>query len=132
MVCKVINFDFIEKAKINVYENFPKDFQLKRVFTVNGENGEVRGGHAHKKCTQILICISGEVVVDINKKKRVVLSTPSNGLIVPPLMWSSQRYVTDKSMLMVLCDYKYDEKDYIRNYLEYLRIIDKNEKFPKF
>ena len=30
---------------------------------------------------------------------------------------------------MVLCDYKYDEKDYIRNYSEYLRIIDKNEKF---
>tara|TARA_X000000950_G_scaffold262452_1_gene333709 strand:+ start:4691 stop:5071 length:381 start_codon:yes stop_codon:yes gene_type:complete len=125
MIRKLINFDFIEKAKINVYENFPKDFQLKRVFIVNGKNGEVRGDHAHKKCTQILICISGEVIVDINKKEKVVLSIPSEGLIIPPLIWSSQRYVTDKSMLMVLCDYKYDEKDYIRNYLEYLKIIDK-------
>ena len=125
MIRKLINFDFIEKAKINVYENFPKDFQLKRVFIVNGKNGEVRGGHAHKKCTQILICISGEVIVDINKKEKVVLSIPSEGLIIPPLIWSSQRYVTNKSMLMVLCDYKYDEKDYIRNYLDYLRIIDK-------
>tara|TARA_B100001115_G_C15487199_1_gene230132 strand:+ start:130 stop:510 length:381 start_codon:yes stop_codon:yes gene_type:complete len=124
MISKVINFDFIERAKINVYENFPKDFQLKRVFIVNGKNGEVRGGHAHKKCTQILICISGEVVVDINKKEKVVLSIPSDGLIISPLIWSSQRYVTDTSKLMVLCDYKYDEKDYIRNYLEYLRIID--------
>ena len=124
MISKLINFDFIEKAKINVYENFPKDFRLKRVFIVNGKNGEVRGGHAHKKCTQILICISGEVIVEINKKEKVFLSIPHNGLIIPPLIWSSQKYATDKSMLMVFCDYKYDEKDYIRNYSEYLRIID--------
>ena len=129
MISELINFNFIEKARINVYEDFPKDFQLKRVFTVNGKNGEVRGGHAHKECTQILICTSGEVVVEINKKEKVVLSVPSLGLIIPPLIWSSQRYSTDKSILMVLCDYKYDEKDYIRNYSEYLRIIDKNEKF---
>ena len=37
------------------------------------------------------------VVVEINKKEKVVLSVPSLGLIIPPLIWSSQRYSTDKS-----------------------------------
>ena len=126
MISQLINFNYIDKARINVYEDFPNNFELKRVFTVYGENKEVRGGHAHKKCTQILICIKGIVNVNIDGQKKIVLSNPAIGLKIPPLTWSSQSYHTDESILMVLCDNKYDESDYIRSYSEYLKIVQEN------
>ena len=123
MGTSLISFNFIEKARINVYEEFPKNFELKRVFTVYGGNKEVRGGHAHKKCTQILICVRGKIDVNIKGKDKIVLSDPSVGLKIPPLIWSSQTYQKDETILMVLCDKKYDENDYIRSYSDYLEII---------
>ena len=51
MSIKLINFNFIEKASINVYEDFPKNFELKRVFTVFGGNKEVRWSCSQKMYT---------------------------------------------------------------------------------
>ena len=36
-------------------------FVIKRVFTVNAQQGDVRGNHAHSECTQLLVCVSGAV-----------------------------------------------------------------------
>ena len=40
MISELINFILLRRQKFNVYENFPKDFQLKRVFIVNGKKME--------------------------------------------------------------------------------------------
>ena len=44
-------------------------FLIKRVFIVYAQVGEVRGQHAHRLCSQFMICSSGSVEVVTNNGK---------------------------------------------------------------
>ena len=91
---------------------------------VQGSTGSVRGMHAHKQCTQFLMCTSGaaEVVCDDgDRSMRTVLDSPRAGLLIPSGIWSTQSYIKKNTVLSVLCDQYYQESDYIRNYDEFLR-----------
>ena len=91
-------------------------FSISRVFTVTAPINSVRGKHAHKRCSQFMVCLSGSVEVVCNDgEKEIVylLDRPSKGLIMPPGIWAQEIYKKDQSILMVLCDLPYDEKDYI-------------------
>jgi hypothetical protein len=41
------------------------------------------------------------------------------GLIIPPGIWAQQTYLTENSVLTVLCDKLYQAADYIRDYEEF-------------
>jgi dTDP-4-dehydrorhamnose 3,5-epimerase-like enzyme len=103
-----------------IYESKERvPFTIARVFTVNAKKGNVRGKHAHWLCSQLLVCLLGEIVVSCDTGSRVekfTLNTPDIGLLIPPLIWASQEYVLDNSILMVLCDRPYESNDYIHNY----------------
>ncbi len=94
-----------------------------RVFIVSGSPEVVRGKHAHKILTQIYVCISGSCEItydDGNQRREVRLDSSEKALKVPPGIWAEQRYIGQNSILMVLCDYPYDESDYIRDYGDFL------------
>ena len=94
-------------------------FEIQRVFSVSAKAGDVRGDHAHKKCTQFMVCVSGaiEVTCDNGFKETIYqLNDPSIGLNVSNGIWTKEKYLTDNAVLMVLCDRYYEEDDYIHNY----------------
>lgn len=97
---------------------------IARVFTVsNAPVGAGRGEHAHYSCNQVLVCLQGavDVVCDDGRDKRTFhLTEPHIGLHVPPSIWAAQRYLADKTCLMVLCDRPYEEADYLRDYAGFL------------
>jgi dTDP-4-dehydrorhamnose 3,5-epimerase-like enzyme len=100
-------------------------FPIKRVFTVWAKRGEVRGLHAHKKCSQLLFCVHGKISVECDdgkSKRRYVLSHEGQGLLIPPKIWSKQKYLDSKAVMIVLCDKKYQKLDYIRCYKDFLRL----------
>jgi dTDP-4-dehydrorhamnose 3,5-epimerase-like enzyme len=100
----------------------PLSMQIKRIFTVLDQKNIRRGCHAHKECTQILICQNGicEVLCDDGKQKELfVLDNPSKGLSIPASIWSEQFYKTNNTLLLVLCDQLYEKEDYIRNYADF-------------
>ncbi len=102
-------------------------FNLKRIFTVISKEKTVRGNHAHKKCSQILHCIKGEVEVFCSNtinEKRFLLNKKSKALFIPPGFWSYQNYNKQSSILNVLCDLNYDESDYIRNFIDYKKFVE--------
>jgi len=111
------NLGFIEQDK-----DVP--FKISRIFYVYGvHSGDMRGQHAHKKCKQTLVCVHGSVTVvadDGKNKKTVVLDSPLKGLYIPPSIWAEQKYSSSDTMLMALTDQPFDEKDYIRDYEEFL------------
>jgi len=113
-----------EQGILRVFELNHLPFQVERVFTiVNAFSGSLRGEHAHKKCNQLLCCVSGEVKLvcdDGNKQIEIVLNPKSEAILVPNGIWAEQKYLKDKSVLMVFCDQSYDESDYIRDYQEFL------------
>lgn len=75
-----------------------------------------RGGHAHRTCHQVLIASAGRVRVELDETagtREVTLSSPTQGLFVPALIWAKQTYIDDGSELVVLASHPYDVNDYI-------------------
>ena len=101
-------------------------FDIRRVFTVSAKAGDIRGDHAHKQCTQLLICVSGKIRVRCDDGSAVtehLLDNMSEGLLVPPGIWAKEKYVTDDAVLMVLCDRGYEAEDYLRDYNDFKTFI---------
>lgn len=112
-----------EVDSLCVYESrLHVPFLVERVFSVTAIKGSVRGQHAHKKCSQLLVCLTKSIRVSWDDGKSVgscVLNDPGIGLLVPPGFWGCQEYLEDGAVLMVLCDRSYDAEDYIRDYEEF-------------
>ena len=112
---------------LGVYETGKSvPFKISRVFTISAKKDEIRGNHAHKECSQLLVCVSGVIIVicddgiNITKYK---LQNMGLGLLVPPGSWAHQEYLEDDSVLMVLCDHGYEESDYIRDYNKFKKYV---------
>ena len=103
------------------------DLSIERSFLVFGKKDFKRGNHAHIKCNQFLCCISGSCEVkcdDGENSCSQILCDPSKILKIPNMIWSSQKYLSENTILIVFCDLDYCEKDYIRNYKTYLDLIN--------
>ncbi|MBR1458066.1 MAG: WxcM-like domain-containing protein [Oscillospiraceae bacterium] len=107
------------------YKDIP--FEIKRVyFMYDTLEGVRRGFHAHKSLEQILICIHGscKILLDNGREKKVVpLEKPYEGLYVSNDMWREMFDFSPDAVLLVLASELYDERDYIRDYDEFLAFI---------
>jgi dTDP-4-dehydrorhamnose 3,5-epimerase-like enzyme len=112
-------------VSLEANKNIP--FEIKRVYyifdTLPDEN---RGMHAHKNLEQIVIAMDGscQFVLDDGKtKEEVWLNRPDIGLYIGKNMWRQMRHFSYGCKLMILTNQYYDEKEYIRNYDEFLKSI---------
>ena len=116
-------FDINKLLVFDQTNNIP--FKFKRIFIVSNTS-KIRGNHAHYKCKQFMVCLSGKVEIrytDGYKKKKIILSSFNQGIYIPPMIWASQKYFTKNSVLLVFCDRKYENKDYIRDFNNYKELI---------
>ncbi|HXT68908.1 MAG TPA: WxcM-like domain-containing protein [Vicinamibacterales bacterium] len=104
---------------------FGKDipFTPKRYFMVFDVPGkEVRGEHAHRECTQFLVCVRGSLSVmvdDGSASEEVELREPHVGVLIPPMVWAVQYKYSEDAVLLVFASEHYDANDYIRDYEEF-------------
>jgi dTDP-4-dehydrorhamnose 3,5-epimerase-like enzyme len=106
-------------------------FEIKRVFNVSSPKNSIRGKHAHRECTQLLVCNNGSVEVVCDNGIEVcqyTLDKPSLGLLISPGIWAQQKYIEENTILTVLCNQTYSESDYIREYKEFLEFVSNKEK----
>ena len=99
--------------------------KFNRIFFVKNTKKTIRGNHAHKKCYQLIFSLFGKIVLicdDGLKRKKITLKPVEDSYLIPPTIWTKQEYNQKNSILGVICNEIYDEKDYIRNY----------EKFKKY
>lgn len=105
-------------------------FDAKRYFMVFGvPNAEIRGEHAHRTCHQFLICAHGTCSVvadDGDTREEFLLSDPSVGLHLPPLVWGIQYKYSPDAVLLVFTSEYYDPGEYIRNYGEFCDLAKKD------
>ncbi len=106
---------------LSAAENFP--FEIKRYFLVfNVPSREVRGEHAHRTCHQFLVCVHGEchmIADDGREREEIVLDSPSIGVHLPPMVWSTQYRYSADAVLLVLASDVYKPEDYVRDYAEF-------------
>jgi len=105
----------------NFIDNVP--FRPKRYFIFKSSN-KSRGEHAHIKCHQFVICVNGKFKIEIDNiksKKNILLDSPKFGCYLPPGVWSKLHSFSKGTIVLVLASHLYDEKDYIRDYNEYIK-----------
>lgn len=107
-------------------------FDVKRVYYIYATTPGVRRGfHAHKNLKQVAIAVNGscKILLDNGQEKRSVeLSSPEAGLVIEGHVWREMYDFTSDCVLLVLADQLYDEDDYIRDYDEFLKFINKAER----
>ena len=123
---KLIKFPIFEEdnGELSVFEqSFDAiPFLIKRIFNVRSEKNSIRGKHAHRLCSQLLICSNGSIEVicdDLFNKKVFILDRPNLGLLVPPGIWAEQKYLQHNSSMTVVCDRLYESEDYISDYNQF-------------
>ena len=129
--CSVIELPRIKNRAGNITPvendtNLP--FAVSRVFYLYDiPGGEDRGAHSHKECHQFLVAVSGSFEIELNdgvNKRTIALNRPYYGLHIPPGIWAAEKGFSSGAICLVLASHKYDEKDYIRNYEEYLDYLE--------
>ena len=99
-------------------------FKIKRTYWIyDVPGGEIRGGHAYRENEEFIIALSGsfDVILDNGKEKQTFsLNRSYYGLYVPKGMWRQMESFSTNSLALVLASTPYDEKDYIRDYEEFL------------
>ena len=132
--CKIIDLPKINDPRGNLTfveseKHIP--FEIKRVFYIyDVPTGESRGAHSHHTLKQFIICLAGsfDVKVDDGRKKKVIhLNRPWQGVFIPPMIWDSEANFDPGSVCLVLSSDMYNEKDYIRNYDEFLEVVQSNK-----
>jgi acetyltransferase-like isoleucine patch superfamily enzyme len=110
---------------IEFQKNLP--FEVKRCFWIYGvPSSEVRGEHAHIECHQFIVCIAGSIQLLLdngNKREQLKLDRSTLGVHIPPKNWAIQYQYSKDAVLLVFASHHYDEKDYIRDYDSFLKII---------
>ena len=99
-------------------------FEIKRVYYLyDVPGGADRGAHGHRELRQLIVAVSGsfDVILDDGKSKKTFhLNSPSQGLLVCPMMWRDITNFSSGSVCLVLASEKYDENDYYRDYGEFI------------
>ena len=102
-------------------------FKVERFFLVHAVPGrEVRGQHAHRECHQFLTCIRGSCRViadDGRNRQEFVLDHPAMGVYLPPMTWGVQYDYSPDAALLVLASHRYDARDYVRDYEDFLKLV---------
>ncbi len=98
-------------------------FEIKRVFwSYYTPQMITRGRHAHFNLQQVLVAVSGKIVVTNESPEGEttvhILENPNVGLYIPPMYWHVMQF-SHSAVMLSLASMEYNEKDYIRDYDEF-------------
>lgn len=129
--CSILQFADLgdERGKLVVIEGGQSiPFEIKRVFYIYGSDASVvRGQHANMESEFVLINVAGQSKVRITDGEEefiVELDRPMMGVYIPKLIWKDMYDFSPDSVLLVLASNHYDGKEYIRNYDDYIKIME--------
>ena len=101
-------------------------FEIKRIFYMHHVVTD-RGGHAHIDTDQVIIAMSGVVMVklfDGNNAETYRLDNCTKGLYVPRLTFTDLYDFSNGAVCLVLANTHYDMKKSLRNKQDYLTYLN--------
>jgi dTDP-4-dehydrorhamnose 3,5-epimerase-like enzyme len=128
--CKLLELPTVEDPQGNLAFAEGKrhlPFPIARVYHVYDVPAAARrGGHAHRRIEQVVVCLHGgfEVVVDDGSRQATfALSDPRQALYLPPLIWHDLTGFEAGSAYYVVSSGVYDETEYIRDRDEFRLLV---------
>jgi dTDP-4-dehydrorhamnose 3,5-epimerase-like enzyme len=129
---KILNFKIFGDERgslIALEENKEVPFNIKRVYYIfDTQKNVIRGRHAHKNLKQIAVAVKGSCTFILDngeKKEEILLDKPEKGLLIEGLIWREMKNFSKDCVLMVLANKDYDENDYIKDYNDFLKEVNK-------
>lgn len=113
------NNDYLE-----TFGDLKSQVKFENIFVVSGSASTVRGQHAHLRATQFLFCLSGLIKVEMldgTNSLTKIIRPKNSGLKIPRGIWAVQEFKLD-SIMLVISSEKYDEKEYIRDFMLFKEI----------
>lgn len=108
------------------HKNIP--FDVQRVYYIfDTKKGVSRGFHSHKHLEQVVVCVKGSCrfILDNGEiKEELLLSSPQQGLYIGYNLWREMHDFSDDCVLLVLASDYYNEGDYIRDYDDFLVLVN--------
>ncbi|MDA1100676.1 MAG: FdtA/QdtA family cupin domain-containing protein [Proteobacteria bacterium] len=102
-------------------------FIVRRAFTLYDlPLSAERGGHAHHRCEQFVLCAAGAVDLvaeDADGTASFRVDRPTSALYVPPLTWLTLAPVKVRTVIVVLASDDFDEADYIRDRVAFQALV---------
>mgnify|MGYP001852280462 CR=1 FL=1 len=104
-------------------------FEIKRIFYIYGSDSTVvRGQHANRNSEFVLINVAGtsKVRVQDGKGNEAVfsLNRPHTGIYLPKMVWKDMYDFSSDSVLLCLSSEHYDPDEYIRDYDEFVKLVN--------
>ncbi|MDO8503521.1 MAG: FdtA/QdtA family cupin domain-containing protein [bacterium] len=104
-------------------------FKVKRFFFVNKlDNPDaLRGKHAHKKLEQVIFCINGSFLLQLDdgkRKQKIKMDNPKMGVFLGRLLWNEMSHFSKDCVILVVASDYYKESDYIRDYREFVNLVE--------
>lgn len=98
---------------------------FQRIVLITGvPPGGSRGGHAHKRDDEYVICVSGGVDLRLESRGEVAtvqLRRPGRALYLPAGYWRDLVHFTPGAVIAMLATEQFDEDDYIRDHDAFVR-----------
>ena len=127
--CKLIDLprEYDRRGSLtHIYNGMQVPFDIVRTYYLyDVPGGESRGGHGHKELQQLIVSVMGafDVIVDDGSEKKTIrLDRAYCGLYIPKQIWRELINFSSGANCLVLASLLYDEKEYIRDYNEFLQI----------
>ena len=131
---RVQMLDFRERGDdrghlVIVEGNIDIPFEIKRVFYIYGSDADVvRGQHANRISEFVLINVAGKSKVKVKdgegNEAIFCLNRPHTGIYIPNMVWKDMYDFSEDSVLLCLASTHYDPYEYIRDYDDFIRIIN--------
>jgi len=132
---KIIDLPKIKdpRGNLSFFENSNQiPFDIKRTYWIyDVPGGEIRGSHAFKESHEFIVALSGSfdvVLHDGEKEVKFNLNRSYYGLYVPNLLWRRVENFSTNSLALIVSSIPYNSNDYIRNFDEYKKLKNENEK----
>jgi len=129
---RLINLPKIEDPRGNLSfleEESHIPFKIERTYWIyDVPGGQVRGGHAFKEQQEFIIALSGSFDVKVNDgtdERIYSLNRSYYGIYLPAGLWRQMENFSTNSLAMVLSSTKYSEEDYIREYENFTKTLEK-------
>lgn len=124
---RIINLPKVEDPRGNlsiIEEEQQIPFKIERIYWIyDVPGGQLRGGHAFKEQQELIVALSGsfDVLVDDAEVKQIFsLNRSYFGLYIPAGLWRQIQNFSTNSLALVLSSTRYNAKDYIYDYNEFL------------
>ena len=125
--CKMVSFKTHggEWGNLNAIEGSNDlPFDIRRVYYITQvPEKTTRGFHSHRALEQVLLCVNGSVSIRVKtpfEEEVLPLNDPAQGLYIGHMVWREMFDFSPGAVLLVLASERYTEKDYIRDYSQYI------------